>query len=77
MDETMVSYHTPQTRMQSKQWIKKPRCTQVTPIRRGLHFFKNKGLVDMRIVPRGLTINASYIVVALGKFIKYLKKKRH
>jgi hypothetical protein len=23
MDETMVSYHTPQTKRQSKQWIKK------------------------------------------------------
>jgi hypothetical protein len=43
----------------------------------GLAFFENKGLVDMRIVPRGLTINASYIVVALGKFLKHLKKKRH
>jgi histone-lysine N-methyltransferase SETMAR len=83
MDETMVCYHTPQTKKQSKQWIKKG---QPGPIKARVHasrtkqmvmaFFDSKGLVYTHIVPRGATINAIYTVKVLGIFMKNLKKKR-
>ena len=83
MDETMVSYHTPETKKQSKQWRRKG---QPGPIKAKVHasrtkqmvmaFFDSKGLIYTHIVPRGSTINANYIVMTLGKFMKNLKKKR-
>ncbi len=41
-----------------------------------LAFFDNKGLIYTNYVPRGTTVNANYIVEALGNFMKILKKKR-
>jgi histone-lysine N-methyltransferase SETMAR len=83
MDETMVSYHTPETKKQSKQWIKKG---QPGPIKARVHasrtkqmllaFFDSKGLIYTNIVPRGSMVNATYIVKALGTFMQHLKKKR-
>jgi len=83
MDETMVSYHTPETKKQSKQWIKKG---QPGPIKAKVHasrtkqmliaFFDSKGLIYTHIVARGVTINAAYIVEVLGTFLKHFKKKR-
>jgi len=83
MDETMISYHTPETKKQSKQWRRKG---QPGPIKAKVHasrtkqmvmaFFDNKGLIYTHIVPRGSTINANYIVKVLGIFIKTFKKKR-
>jgi len=83
MDETMISYHTPETKKQSKQWRRKG---QPGPIKAKVHasrtkqmvmaFFDSKGLIYTHIVPRGSTINANYIVMTLGKFMKNLKKKR-
>jgi predicted HAD superfamily phosphohydrolase YqeG len=58
MDETMVSYHSPQTKRQSKQWIKKglpgPVKAKVAASRTKqmvLAFFDRKGLVYTNIVP--------------------------
>ena len=83
MDETMVSYHTPETKRQSKQWIAKGKPG---PIKARFHasqtkqmvlaFFDTKGLIYSNIVPRGSTVNAAYIMKALATFMKYLKKKR-
>jgi len=83
MDETMVSYHTPETKKQSKQWLLKG---QPGPVKAKVHasrtkqmvlaFFDAKGLVYTNIVPRGSTVNAAYITKALGTFMKTLKKKR-
>jgi hypothetical protein len=39
-------------------------------------FFDKKGLVYMHIVPRGVTINANYIIIILGKFMRHLRLKR-
>ncbi len=39
-------------------------------------FFDNKGLVYTHIVPRGVTINANYTIIVLGKFMKHLRIKR-
>jgi hypothetical protein len=83
MDETMVSFHTPETKKQSKQWIAKgkpgPIKARVQASRTKqmiLAFFDNKGLVYSHIVARGVPINANYIVKVLGLFMKQLKKKR-
>jgi histone-lysine N-methyltransferase SETMAR len=83
MDEAMVSYHTSETKKQSKQWIEKG---QPGPIKARVHasrtkqmllvFFDNKGLNYTNIVPRGSMVNANYILKALGTFMKHLKKKR-
>jgi hypothetical protein len=83
MDETMVSYHTPETKKQSKQWVEKG---QPGPIKARVHasrtkqmllaFFDSKGLIYTNIVPRGTMVNANYIVKALGTFMQHLKKKR-
>jgi histone-lysine N-methyltransferase SETMAR len=83
MDETMVSYHTPETKKASKQWIKKG---LPGPIKAKVHasrtkqmllaFFDSKGLIYTHIVPRGSTINADYILKAMDKFMAHLKKKR-
>ena len=39
-------------------------------------FIDNKGLVYTHIVPKATTINANYILVALGKLMIHLRKKR-
>jgi 4-amino-4-deoxy-L-arabinose transferase-like glycosyltransferase len=81
MEKSMVSYHMPETKNQSKQWIKKG-----LPIKARVHasrmkqmllaFFDSKGLIYTDIVPRGTSINANYIIKPLGKFLVHLKYKR-
>jgi histone-lysine N-methyltransferase SETMAR len=41
-----------------------------------LAFFDSKGLIYTNYVPRGSTVNANYIVEALGTFMKIMRKKR-
>jgi hypothetical protein len=41
-----------------------------------LAFFDAKGLIYTNYVPKGTTVNAKYIVEALGTFLKVLRKKR-
>jgi histone-lysine N-methyltransferase SETMAR len=83
MDETMVSYHTPKAERQLKQWIKKglpgPVKAKVAGCRTKqmmVVFFDKKGLVYTHIVPRGITTNANYTIIVLGKFLKHLRNKR-
>ena len=83
MDETMVSFHTPETKKQSKQWILKgkpgPLKAKVQASRTKqmvLAFFDSKGLIFTNIVPRGSTVNARYIVKVLGIFMKNMRTKR-
>ncbi len=78
-DETMVSYHMSETKKASKQWIKKglpgPIKVKVHASRTKqmlLVFFDGKGLIYTHIVPRGSTINANYILKAMGKFLVHL-----
>jgi histone-lysine N-methyltransferase SETMAR len=83
MDESAVSFHTPQTKQQSKQWLVKgapglikakvhaSRSKQMV-----LAFFDSKGLICTNYVPKGSTVTASYIVEALGKFLKVFRQKR-
>ena len=83
MDETMVSFHTPETKKQSKRWIKKgkpgPLKARVHASRQKqmvLVFFDAKGVIYTNIVPRGQTVNAAYITKALAVFMKKMRQKR-
>jgi hypothetical protein len=83
MDETMVSYHTPETKKSSKQWIKKGQPGHIKARVHESHmkqmvmaFFDSRGLIYTHIVPRAATINADYIIMVLGKFMEHLRKKR-
>jgi histone-lysine N-methyltransferase SETMAR len=83
MDESAVSFHTPEMKQQSMQWLPKG---QPRPVKAKVHatrtkqmvlaFFNSKGLIYTNYVPRGTTVNANYIVEALGTFMKILRKKR-
>jgi hypothetical protein len=83
MDESAVSFHMSESKMQSKQWTKKGKPG---PIKAKVHttrskqmvlaFFDNEGLIYMNYVPKGQTVNANYIVDALSKFLATFKKKR-
>ncbi len=76
MDESAVSFHMPEAKMQSKQWTKKGKSG---PIKAEVHatrskqmvlaFFDNKGLIHTNYVPKGQTVNTNYIVEALSKFL--------
>jgi histone-lysine N-methyltransferase SETMAR len=83
MDESAVSFHTPETKQQSMQWLPKG---QPGPVKAKVHatrtrqmvllFFYSKGLIYTNYVPRGTTVNANYIIEALGTFMKILRNKR-
>ena len=75
MDESAVAFHTPETKKQSKQWVKKGapgpiKCkTQASRVKQMvLAFHDNKGLIYTNMVPRGTTVNADTIVGALKQF---------
>ena len=83
MDETMVSYHTPLTKKQSKKWVKrgqpgpiKARVQASRTKQMVMAFFDAKGLIYTHIVAKGVTINAAYTVKVLGLFWRNLKLKR-
>ncbi len=83
MDESAVSFHTPKTKRQSRQWVKKG---QPGPIKARVHasrtkqmvlvFFDAKGVIYTNYVPKGETVNASYIRSAVARFLKVFKEKR-
>jgi histone-lysine N-methyltransferase SETMAR len=78
MDETMVSYHTPETKKQSKQWIPGPLKAQVHASRTKqivVAFFDSRGIIYTHIVPRGATINATYTIKVLATFLEHFKKR--
>ena len=83
MDESSVSFHTRTTKKQSKEWTPKG---QAGPIKAKVHasrtsqmvlaFFDNQGPIYTNYLPRGTTVNAIYILGALGSFQKVFKQKR-
>ncbi len=83
MDKSAVSFHILETKQQSMQWLPKG---QPGPVKAKVHatrtkqmvlaFFDSKGLLYTNYMPGGTTINANYIVEALGMFMKILRKKR-
>ncbi len=83
MDESAVSFHTPETKRASKEWVKKglpgPRKAKVHATRTKkmvLVFFDAKGVIYTNHVPKGKTVNAEYIKKALARFLKVFKSKR-
>ncbi len=83
MDQTMVSYHTPKTKKQGKQWI--PRG-QPGSLKARVHasltkqmvvaFFDLRSMIYTHIIPRGTSINTDYTIKVLGTFLEHFKKKR-
>jgi hypothetical protein len=83
MNENMVCYHTPETKRQSKQWVKRG---QPGPIKATVHasrtkqmvmaFFDSKGLIYTHIVPKSQPVNVNHIVTVLCMFLRHLRKKR-
>ena len=68
MDESAVSYHTPETKQQSKQWLKKgtpgpiKARSQASRIKQMvLAFFDMEGMIYTHMVPRGKTVNGEYV----------------
>ena len=83
MDESAVFYHTPETKQQSKQWVKKGspgpvKCkTQASRVKQMvLGFHDKEGFIYTNMVPRGTTVNAVPIISALKVFLKRMKQKR-
>ncbi len=72
MNESAVSFHTPETKQQSKQWLVKGMPGLIKAIfhatrknQMALAFFDAKGLIYTNFVSRGKTVNAAYIIEAL------------
>ena len=83
MDESMVAFHTPETKEQSKQWLPKgtpgplKAKSQASRQKQMVQaFFDHKGMIYTNMVPRGQTVNAAYIVDTFRTFFKHLNKKR-
>ncbi len=83
MDETLVSYFTPETKRMSKEWTLKgkpgPLKAKVQDSRSKqmvFTFFDLRGLIYTHIASRSATINAPYVVDVLGKFWRSLRLKR-
>jgi len=78
-----MSLHKTQTKQQSKELLKKG---TPGPIKAKVHachtkqivlaFFYSKGLIHTSYLPRGQTVNTTYIIEALSKFLKIFRKKR-
>ena len=82
MDETMVAFHTPETKQRSKQWLPKgspaPVKAKVIASRKQmvLSFFDHQGLIFQRFAPLGTSINGDFIIEVLKKFLTAKEKKR-
>jgi hypothetical protein len=84
MDETLVSYYTPETKRMSKEWTWKGKPGPLKAKVQASHskqmvftFFYSRGLIYIYShCPRSATINAPYIVNVLGKFWRSLRLKR-
>lgn len=83
MDETMVSFHTPETKERSKEWSPKgspgPVKAKVFASRKKqmvLSFFDYRGLIFQRFAPLGTSINGDFIIEALKKFLTAKARKR-
>jgi hypothetical protein len=73
MDESAMSFLTPEMKRQSKQWVKKGQSLKAKvhasrTKQMVLIFFDAKGIICMNFVPKGKTVNASYIGTVLAKF---------
>ncbi len=83
MDETMVSFSTPESKNKSKQWVPKgsPAPTKAKTVasrkkQMVLSFFDMEGLVYQHYAPLGTSINADYFIKVLQAFLKVFRRKR-
>ncbi len=83
MDNSAISFHNPQMKRQSKQWVKKgqpgPRKARVLETQSKkmvLAFFDTKGVIYTNYIPNGETVNAKYVKKALVRFLKVFREKR-
>ncbi len=82
-DETWISFTTPETKEQSRQWVKKgsrpPTKALVTRSEKKvmvIPFFDSEGLIYTNYVPKNTTVNADYFIGVLGNFLKALQARR-
>jgi hypothetical protein len=68
MAESAVSFNTSETKLQFRQWLPKG---QPGPVKAKVHATRNKQMYQLCA-----QVNASYILEALGTFMKILSKKR-
>jgi hypothetical protein len=75
LDECAISFHTPETKRVSKQWVKKgqpgPRKAKVHGTRTKkmmLVFFYAKGVIYTNYLNKVKTVNVKYIKKALARF---------
>ena len=83
MDETMVSFYTPKTKNQSKEWLPKgspaptkPKHQEMRKKQMVLIFFDSSGIIYTKYEDIGIKVDSSYIVDVLGSFFKALRAKR-
>ncbi len=83
MEETLVSYFTPETKRMSKEWTLKGKPVPLKAKVQASHskqlvlaFFDLRGLIYTYIASRSATINALYVIDVLGKFWRILRLKR-
>ena len=83
MDKSAVSFHTPESKEQSKQWLPKG---QSGPIKAKVHttrkkqmvmaFFDAEGPIYHHYVATGTKVNGDYIIEVMANFLKIFKRKR-
>lgn len=83
MDESWVSFFTPEMKAQSKQWLEKgappPKKAKVQNSTKKIMlvaFFDIKGMIYQHWVPKAQTINSAYYIEVISKFLDHLRKKR-
>ncbi len=80
MDETAISFHTPEMKQQSKQFVKKgqpcPKKARIHMTRTKKMIFDTKGVIHMNYIPKGKTASAKYVNKALARFLKVFKENR-
>lgn len=83
MDETWVRYYVPEMKSQSSEWLPRgsrpPLKAKTVNSEKKLMlivFFDARGLIYQHWVPRGQTINSSYYVEVIRRFLRHLGIKR-
>ena len=83
MDESMVSFHTPETKNQSKQWLPrgapgplKARSQASRKKQMIFAFFDVSGSIYEHFAPIGTQVNSDYLTEVLQRFLKAFKCKR-
>ena len=83
LDKTIVSFYTPETKKQSKQWIKKghqgqsrPRSIPAGPSRWSWPSLIPRCLIYTNMMPRFTIVNLTYIMKVLVNFLKKKLQRR-